>query len=407
MSYLEPLVRAIEHTTSYSGRRLIVEKDGRIAFDQTHSFSLPYHSTKRAYRSRNSSYRVLPDSSKSFLPSTLYINGSVSVQRTGGIFRSDAGGFFWEWRGDATSLGGDTYAFTGPWLNQFGEPSQMSGNTLNRLKTEVLNKMGARKVSYGEAIGESRQTIKHLAKTTSVLVRSLLYARRGNWKGVLDQLGLSRKTVLNGKVASERWLELQYGWLPLVSDIHSTVGLLQEGFRKEAQLLSSVRRLTDNHSTFINNGDDGYREISIIGSSKRADIMKVYFYVNPSDLSKINQIGLLNPLEIAWALTPYSFVVDWLLPVGNVLEALTATVGLTFVSGYFSSYVEGNYNVVPRPCGYAGEKVIRNDLRVSTSGKGYVRSPLGGFPTPGLYLKSPFSSTHVTSALALLRQLKR
>jgi hypothetical protein len=39
------------------------------------------------------------------------------------------------------------------------------------------------------------------------------------------------------------------------------------------------------------------------------------------ELSLQRSLGLVNPLEIAWEVVPYSFVVDWFLPVGSYIAA--------------------------------------------------------------------------------------
>jgi hypothetical protein len=46
--------------------------------------------------------------------------------------------------------------------------------------------------------------------------------------------------------------------------------------------------------------------------------------------------GITNPLLIGWELVPFSFVVDWFLPVGGWLESLDALLGYT-TAGYSSS----------------------------------------------------------------------
>jgi hypothetical protein len=47
---------------------------------------------------------------------------------------------------------------------------------------------------------------------------------------------------------------------------------------------------------------------------------------NPN-LGLASRMGLVNPLSIAWEVVPFSFVVDWFLPVGNFLENLTSLAG--------------------------------------------------------------------------------
>jgi len=287
----------------------------------------------------------------------------------------------------------------------------MSQNTYNRLSTEILQKIGDRKVSYGESLAESREALNHLSHTASTFVKLLLAVRKGHWAKVPKILGVRPRDLRSLKSFSSRWLEYQYAWMPLINDIYDTHKLLTTGFRKEVQLMSSVRRLTDHHE--INgpfNWTTWQRIGFVSGSSQRTDIMKVYYKVKDSDLAKINQMGLLNPVDIAWAVVPYSFVVDWFLPVGNFLEACTATIGCTFIDGYYSTFISGKYTTNPPvpQLSNSTEYYFDSDTRSFISEfTEYKRTKLTSFPVPALYVKSPFSTSHVVSALALINQLRR
>lgn len=72
-------------------------------------------------------------------------------------------------------------------------------------------------------------------------------------------------------------------------------------------------------------------ELTVKGCSR------VSVTVTGAAIQAASQYGLNNPSLIAWELVPYSFVVDWFLPVGDYLERLGAFSGLKF-SDY--SYTE-------------------------------------------------------------------
>lgn len=280
----------------------------------------------------------------------------------------------------------------------------MGTNTVRRLNTEVMVKVGAKKASYGEALAESRQTVNHLAKSVRSLAMAYSAARRGNWAGVARALEVPVKRAHVGRSASSKWLEYQYAWLPLMGDAYDSYELFKHGLRKEAQIASSTRSLKDIDSYDV--GPTTGRN-STRGRSVRTDFIKVFYRINDSDLSALHQLGLINPLSIAWELVPYSFVVDWFVPVGSVLEALTARFGVTFIDGYRGSTVESDVTVVPR---YVDDAVFRTascSQRTRTQVSAFTRTKLNSFPLPAPYFKSPFSTTHLLSALALVRQLWR
>ena len=293
-------------------------------------------------------------------------------------------------------------AVFGPFVDGNGMPFEHDFNTRNRLATELMLKVKDSRASYGEALAESRKTINHLAKTATSLLQAYRAARRGNWNGVSRALGVTNRKFFSGQSASSRWLEYQYGWLPLMGDIADSMNLIDQGFRKKAQIASSVRVLKDRAGP--PNMPAWHSQCT--GSSEVSYKAKVFYRVNDSSLARINAVGLLNPLLIPWELMPFSFVIDWFLPVGNVLDALTATVGVDFIDGFYSTRVVSNYDASPVPkVGTSG--CTKNSMSVHTSVSGYRRWRMTGFPLPGLYVKSPFSTKHALSALALLRQLQR
>lgn len=412
--YLAPPARTatrISYSTTCSGTRYNYDVSGNLTsvVPLSSPQSYIYSSSSRSGLTRN---KVKNVGGIVFKPCTSYSRsaqlisfdrGVLEVRRSNGNLNHRFEGTF-----DVTSMG-----YYGPFCspNTTAPTSalSMSTNTRNRLQTEVLLKIGSRKASYGEALAESKTAVNHLAHTATTFVKVLLDARRGRWANVARHLNVKAKDLKSLNTFSSRWLEYQYAWLPLISDMYDTHQLIQKGFREKTQLMSSIRRLTDHDSAPTVPSATTYRFIDhITGSSQRTDIMKVFYKVDDTSLSRLNQIGLLNPVEVAWAVVPYSFVVDWFLPIGNFLEACTATIGCTFIDGYSSSYTSGKYTTYPKlPTFTDGSYTVFDTRSATTEFMGYTRSKLTSFPAPALYIKSPFSTSHVISALALVNQLRK
>lgn len=281
-------------------------------------------------------------------------------------------------------------------------------NDLFRANTEVLVKIKDQKVNYGEALAEARSTIAHLGKTAQTLLRCFLYARKGKWTKVLKELRIQKKHKFKaGKEVSGRWLELQFGWMPLMSDLLGTMELIQEGFRKDKYRFSTVREIKTPLT-----GNDVMSPVAnsplnhIEGSGVQITKVKIYSEVRSSELHTLTQIGLTDPLQVAWAIVPFSFVLDWFLPIGSFLEGLGATKGLDFVSGTRTlavkfrgtAYTQLNPSVIKNQTG-----CFMTDVAV----EGMERVVLTAYPSPFLYYKSPFTTSHGLNALALFRQLTR
>jgi hypothetical protein len=97
-------------------------------------------------------------------------------------------------------------------------------------------------------------------------------------------------------------------------------------------------------------------------------------------------------------------VVDWLVPVGSWLSALTADAGYTFITGGQSvktemKFKESRITNVPN----GSTKIITSHPPSFFGGRDtFARTCYSGSPVPGLYVKNPFSFEHCANALALL-----
>lgn len=281
---------------------------------------------------------------------------------------------------------------------------QMS-NLSNRSLTEAMVKLKNMKINLGEALGESRSTVRHLSTTVSTVTQALLALRKGNFKKALEKLGLkSFRFKDTSRSAAARWLELQFAWLPLLSDIYGASQQLQEGFRKKAQLFSVVRTVSTSADTSRNKPSNSFTIWNEGGSTKLSARTKLYGRIRDSDIANLTTVGLTDPLQVAWALVPFSFVIDWFLPVGNFIEALGATKGIQFVGGFTTLKITGSYSATFQ---YAGHKYISGSATASCSFLKMRRTKYNAWPFPHLYIKSPFSLKHVADVIALLRQLSR
>jgi hypothetical protein len=123
---------------------------------------------------------------------------------------------------------------------------------------------------------------------------------------------------------------------------------------------------------------------------------------NAAGLRTLNQLGLLNPLSLIYELTPWSFVVDWFVPIGPVLNALTAPAGLIFVSGTKSvkSSFTGGFEHWKDPYGLTVDEDIH--ATGTATAERYVRQIYGTWPRPGFFFsQNPFAGDRPLKALAL------
>lgn len=122
----------------------------------------------------------------------------------------------------------------------------------------------------------------------------------------------------------EAWLEYTFGWVPLISDIGAAVNVMQgaglppERIRGSAHVSSGI----DYDSV-----QEPYRDIIQGMGHGSVSLSSRVVSVNPN-LRLANSLGFTNPAHVAWDLVPFSFVVDWFLPVGKFLQSFDSFVGI-------------------------------------------------------------------------------
>jgi hypothetical protein len=132
-------------------------------------------------------------------------------------------------------------------------------------------------------------------------------------------------------IAGDRWLELQYGWLPAISEVENAVELLDYKWQREDA--DVIVRGSSTKSTTPKSYLTVTAKSLVTGEVKASHKYTVALKVLDPSLRNASAIGLTNLGSVAWELTPWSFVFDWFMPVGDFIEAQTAMAGFTFVNG--------------------------------------------------------------------------
>lgn len=276
-------------------------------------------------------------------------------------------------------------------------------NMVSRCETKCLLKVKDQKVHVGTTIAEANRTLKEIGASVMDIVKAFRAVKSGNLKRAAGILGVPAPRK-RGKDVASNWLALQYGWLPLYSDIH--------GAYEEIRKLTSDRPLRFSTTAAIReflptsfqpniSGSFG-DSFNAVGAQDGFQVVKVnlVYEVNSRLMNDLSNNGLVNPVEVAWELVPFSFVVDWFLPIGDWMSALTADVGLTFRCGSLTRYVSNK-----RLATLTGRGNVSGTVFSSATYNRMERSVYAATPIPTPFVKSPVSTGHVLNALALLRQL--
>lgn len=298
-------------------------------------------------------------------------------------------------------------------------PSVFDETVVNRGKTKLLNSMkNEGEASLGLALLERAQTTELLSSTIRTIAKTIQNFSVKN--GIRKLREIARKQdqraeliKRNGKLSKreeallkipEKWLEVQYGWSPLMSDVQSSLEAVDYYQRNDFYRFSKRSKVAV---------DDMVRRELVASLSNhvlRADtrqtiryILRVDYQVVTSGLSTLASLGLANPLNLLWEKLPWSFVLDWMYPVGTWLNTFDATLGKQFSGGTETrviSWPRAVYTV--HKVGPSGFTTQTQDLG-STECLFMRRRVLSSFPSasPPAF-KNPCSPVHVANALALL-----
>lgn len=205
-------------------------------------------------------------------------------------------------------------------------------------------------VETGVLLAELRQTIGMCASAVLTLTEVLLWLKRGRFDKAVEALirhgvpisrsarhrfrNYSESAGLSlTKWVSNAWLELQFGWKPLLQDVYNLVSqttTLMDGKYFPTLTLRG-------HGSSFRTGADSYFEAgyyydtSLSNLTYSIDYSVTALFKVDETLTIANALGLDNPASIAWELVPFSFVVDWFLPINKYLSNLSALNGLTLI----------------------------------------------------------------------------
>lgn len=186
-------------------------------------------------------------------------------------------------------------------------------------------------------------------------------------------------------------LEIRYGWVPLMQDIKGAIDTLSEPIPDVALRASKVAEFSYNPSGW-----------GVAHVSERCTIKGRIRVSNPN-LDLANRLGLINPASVLWEAVPFSFLVDWFLPVGNFLQGFTDFVGLELIDGSITSrrtaYVE--HAAGYRYIGLSTNNTWDTDYASYQAVK-MVRTVTTSLPRPPLTTGRGLSPGRAVNAVALL-----
>lgn len=249
-------------------------------------------------------------------------------------------------------------------------------------------------------VKETASTIENVATTIWKSFRELI---RGQPLKAIEVLvygtGPGRDAKALGKGLSNAWLQWSYGIKPLIQDVEGAMTQLDKSKDRPQTVLfkSTQRRTYSGHGKWSsgNHRLDEFRAFSIEGEMTCTG--KIYGLITSPVTKTADELGLLNPALLAWEVIPYSFVVDWFMPIGTYLQCMVPIRGLSLKTGYIYTKGEAYANAT-----YGWNQVVSNG-KIKSMFKD--RQILTGYPEYEMPAPSfDLSVNQAISAISLLAQ---
>lgn len=201
--------------------------------------------------------------------------------------------------------------------NLFAEFSSIINDGRDKCLSRLYTKIKNAKLDLATDLAEISQTIGLISDLAVKLGKSFILLKKGKLLDALKNLSPSNR----GEV-SNVFLAYRYGVAPLMGDIQGAAEQLAErvlGIRSTMVRAKKSRLVR----SFI---DYGNFKVTI---ETRIDVKyKVSYAFNGSEtISTLSRLGFTSPANVAWELVPFSFVLDWFLPIGNFLSSISALHG--------------------------------------------------------------------------------
>lgn len=183
-------------------------------------------------------------------------------------------------------------------------------------------------------IGEASQSFKMITEAATRLAQAYTLVKKHKFRQARQVLigqrkGRFRMDVSPRKSLADNWLQMSWGWLPLVNDIYNGAQMVANHLHRPRSTRFSARRK-------ISTTDALYKEMRDMGSfyptGGEAIVRKqIVAYIVEGSVPVYTGLG--DPELVLWELTPFSCLLDYLIPIGNYLSARAAcnTIGGTFV----------------------------------------------------------------------------
>lgn len=346
-----------------------------------------------------------------WIPPTGYHLSRVEVLRANGTmsYMIHPVGNWTKWEGYVGASGFNSLNHFNEVIDDYTANQPLSSNTA-LIKARV--KLKDKKVDLGVAFAERKATANSIGDTAKRLARSVRELRHGNFRNAARALGVIHDPGKpKGSNWTNHWLQLQYAWKPLLSDVYGSVDALSKRERSDWRVTAKAT-VRDNDSWTVRREPYGstypqgnYDACNVVAVRRRGVLVRIDAVPDNDLKMSLVSLGITNPLVVAWEVVPYSFVVDWFLPIGAWLDSLDAMLGYTQCYTSITTFNETKWTDTGVSKVWPSGTYVKNSWTGTKRNLEVHRSASSGVPLPSFPgFKDPRSLGHMANGLSLLAQ---
>jgi hypothetical protein len=203
-------------------------------------------------------------------------------------------------------------------------PNLWDDNDDLRLLSRLTDAVRLHEFNLGVFASQSHQLVTQTLSTLRAVTQGVVSIHRGDFLGALKAVGFvpgqrgakRLKYHLDRDDVSGAWLAMMYGYAPALSDVYNAA----VAFENLTYKPRTSRVYKSGRKTWLHDGSQVPSQYTMSGIRT---YRKQYIVDLEEELDVARGLGLMDLAPIAHELLPWSFVVDWFLPIGDYLDILT------------------------------------------------------------------------------------
>lgn len=255
-----------------------------------------------------------------------------------------------------------------------------------------------------EDLVQAKATVNTLADIYHLLLSLWRWSRHGDFSRMQYELNKHGYTVTER--LSNAWLAWNYGIMPVVRTFETLYKNVNDPFkdRRKYNVQRTINKELDPLDLVHPKVGMSVTGKATMSVRTTLSLAASGYGISTSEALNESLVGFSNLPALGWALAPYSFVVDWLIPVEDWLKSATFFKHFVVLRAYQNRNIYANCYALNKEPGVYGlfhkGQLPFARVRIAHTQRTNVNPYLPGLP----YVNASLTPTKLISAIALLNQ---